>query len=140
MLLVFIAVVVAFKDKVYILLSWNTLKIHGCISINRNDRRGRDRMVVGFITPYAISALCVRIALSRGVLETTLCDKVCQWLAAGWWFSPGTPVSSTIKTDCHDMIEILLKVVLNTITPNIPSINRQWETILRENTPVACLG
>ena len=24
-----------------------------------------------------------------------LCDKVCQWLAAGLWFSPGTPVSST---------------------------------------------
>ena len=21
-------------------------------------------------------------------------DKFCQWLAAGWWFSPGTPVSS----------------------------------------------
>jgi hypothetical protein len=34
----------------------------------------------------------------------------------GWWFSPGTPVSSTNKTDCHDITEILLKVVLNTIT------------------------
>ena len=30
-----------------------------------------------------------------GVLDTTLCNKVCQWLATGWWFSPGTPVSST---------------------------------------------
>ena len=46
---------------------------------------------------------------------TTLCDKVCQWLAAGWWFSPGTPVSSTNKTDCHNIAEILLKVALNTI-------------------------
>ena len=26
-------------------------------------------------------------------------DKVCQWLAAGRWFSPGTPVSSTNKTN-----------------------------------------
>ena len=26
-----------------------------------------------------------------GVLDTTLCDKVCQWLATGRWFSPGTP-------------------------------------------------
>ena len=43
---------------------------------------------------------------------TTLCDKVCQWLATGWWFSPGPPVSSTNKT------EILLKVVLNTIKQN----------------------
>ena len=31
------------------------------------------------------------------------------------WFSPGTLVSSTNKTDCHDIAEILLKVVLNTI-------------------------
>jgi hypothetical protein len=35
----------------------------------------------------------------------------------GWWFSPGIPVSSTNKTDCHDVTEILLKVVLNTIIP-----------------------
>jgi hypothetical protein len=50
----------------------------------------------------------------RGVLDTTLCDKVSQSLVAGQWFSPSTPVSSTNKTDCHDIIEILLKVVLNT--------------------------
>jgi hypothetical protein len=33
------------------------------------------------------------------------------------WFSPGTPVSSTNKTDRHDKTEILLKVALSTITP-----------------------
>jgi hypothetical protein len=33
-------------------------------------------------------------------------------------FSPGTPVSSTNKTDHHDIAEILLKVALNTINPN----------------------
>jgi len=32
------------------------------------------------------------------------------------WFSPDTTVSSTNKTDRHDIIEILLKVALNTIT------------------------
>jgi len=48
-----------------------------------------------------------------GVLNTTLCDKVCQWLATGRWFSL---VSSTNKTDLHDITEILLKVTLNTIT------------------------
>jgi hypothetical protein len=32
------------------------------------------------------------------------------------WFSPGTPVSSTNKTDHHDITEKLLKVALNTIT------------------------
>jgi hypothetical protein len=40
---------------------------------------------------------------------------VCQWLVTGRWFSPGTPVSSTNKTDCHDITEILLEVALNTI-------------------------
>jgi hypothetical protein len=35
---------------------------------------------------------------------------------AGWWFSPGTAVSPTNKTDSHDITEILLKVALNTIT------------------------
>jgi hypothetical protein len=35
-------------------------------------------------------------------------------LAHGRWFSPGTPASSTPKTGCHDIAEILLKVALNT--------------------------
>ena len=59
----------------------------------------------------------VRILLKRGVPDTTLCDKVCQWLAAGRWFSPpGTPVPSINKTDRHDIAEILLNVALNAIT------------------------
>jgi hypothetical protein len=33
----------------------------------------------------------------------------------GQWFSPDPPVSSTNKTDRHDITEILLKVALNTI-------------------------
>jgi hypothetical protein len=36
----------------------------------------------------------------------------------GQWFSLGTPVSSTNKTDRHDTTEILLKVALNTINLN----------------------
>ena len=53
--------------------------------------------------------------LWRGVLDTTLCDKVCQWLMTGCGFSPSTPVSSTNESDRHDITEILLKVALNTI-------------------------
>jgi hypothetical protein len=41
--------------------------------------------------------------------------KVGQLLVTGQCFSPGTPVSSINKTDCHDIAEILLKVALNTI-------------------------
>jgi hypothetical protein len=59
--------------------------------------------------------LQVRTLFMVGVLDTTLCDKVCQWLAISWWFSPGTPVSSTNKTHRHDIAEILLKAALNTI-------------------------
>jgi len=45
------------------------------------------------------------VLLQAGVLDTTLCDKVCQWY----------------KSDRHDITEISLKVALNTITltPNI---------------------
>ena len=42
--------------------------------------------------------------------DTTLCDKVCQSLVAGLWFSPPK------RTDRWDITEILLKVSLNTIT------------------------
>ena len=82
-----------------------TITVGGC--------RGRDRLVVGFTTTYGIT--WVRIPLRRGVLDTTLCDKVCQWPPAGQWFSPGTTVSSTNRTDPHDITEILLKVALNNI-------------------------
>ena len=54
-----------------------------------------------------------------GVIDPSLCDKVCQWLTAGGWFFPGAPVSSTKKTDRHDITEILLKVALNTITLSV---------------------
>jgi hypothetical protein len=78
-------------------------------------------MVVGFIITYAISALSplmlwVRTPLRQGVLDTTLCDKECQWYVTGQWFSPDTPVSSTNKTDRYNIAEILSKVALNTLT------------------------
>ena len=51
----------------------------------------------------------------------------------GQWFSPGTRVSSTNKTDHHDMTEILLKVALNTITLTLTSstiIKLTWRLAL----------
>jgi hypothetical protein len=50
------------------------------------------------------------------VYSIQYCDKVCQSLATGRWFSPSTPVSSTKKTDRHDITEIVLKVALKNIT------------------------
>ena len=46
-------------------------------------------------------------------------DKVCHLLATGRNFFPGPPISSTNKTDHHDITEILLKVALNTINQSI---------------------
>jgi hypothetical protein len=99
------------------------------------DCRDRDCMVVGFynyLCNQCLSPLMlwVRTLLRRAVLDTTLCDQVGQWLAASGWFSPGTPVSSTNKTDRLDITEILLKVELNTITltqkPRYPSHMRRF--------------
>jgi hypothetical protein len=55
-------------------------------------------------------------------IKITLFNKVCQWLAAGQWFSTGTPVSSTNKTDCHDITEIMLKVALKKNTRTLSLI------------------
>jgi hypothetical protein len=55
-------------------------------------RQGCDHMIIGFTTTYAISAITTNVVswnpAKRGVLDTTLCDKVCQCLATGWWFPP----------------------------------------------------
>jgi hypothetical protein len=86
--------------------------------------------------------LWVRISIM--VRCTTLCYTVCQWLAAGRWFSPGPPISSINKAERHDIAEILLKVALNTIKqtktkqkPNdqqLPTRGRWWTII----TPFPC--
>jgi hypothetical protein len=52
-------------------------------------------MVVEFTTTHAISAYChlcyeFESRSWRDVLDTTVCDKVYQCLAAGQWFSSGT--------------------------------------------------
>ena len=52
----------------------------------------------------------------QGVLDTTLyVIKVCQRHVSG--FLRVLLFSSTNKTDCHDITEIILEVALNTITP-----------------------
>jgi hypothetical protein len=50
---------------------------------------------------------------------TAASDKVYQLLAHGWWFSPGTPASSTTKTGHHDIAEIFLEVALKTKNQSI---------------------
>ena len=59
--------------------------------------------------------LMLQVRISIRARCTSLCDKVCQWLATGRWFSLGPPVTSTKNTDRHDITEILLKVALTII-------------------------
>jgi hypothetical protein len=66
---------------------YSFIRVSGCVGRGP----GCDSIVAGFTTTYAHSW--------RGVLDTTLCDKVCQLLATSHWFSPGTPGSSANKTD-----------------------------------------
>ena len=75
---------------------------------------------------------CTRLAVA--------CDIVYQLLAHGRWFSLGTPSSSTTKTGCHDIAEILLKMALNTKN-QIKSINQVSgiSAIFRTRTnPIIC--
>ena len=81
--------------------------------------------------------LWVRIPPMRGVHGTTLCELVCQWLAAGGWFSPGSLVSSINKTDCHDIIEILLSGVTH-YNPN-SNPNPRWLRLKVKTLPLLTL-
>ena len=115
----------------------NLIKI--IYSLLKWGRHGLDHMVVGWngswifhpticaISAYHHSSCEFEPHSGRGVLDTMLCDNVCQWLATGPWFSQSTLVSSTNKTDCHDITEILLKVALNTINqPSLLKLNIEW--------------
>ena len=98
---------VALKHQNQSVIEWQQSVTLFEMNVNESNRilsrRGRDRMVVGCITTYAISVYhhlrCEFESRSRrGVLDTTLCDNVYQSLPAGRWFSPGTPVFFTNKT------------------------------------------
>ena len=87
--------------------------------------------------PITTNVVSSNLARARWT-HITLCGKVCQWLVAGRWFSPCTLVSSTIKTDRHDITEILLKVALNTIIPTL--LDRYTSTHLKISILSEILG
>ena len=64
----------------------------------------------GVLRKFIISSsCCFGIKFS---IETIAGDKVYQLLAHGWWFSQGTPASSTSKTGHHEIhvAEIGIKI------------------------------
>jgi hypothetical protein len=104
----------------------------------------RCRMVVGYITTYAISAnspvtLWVRIPVRRCAIDTSLCYEVCQWLAAGRFYFQGTPVSPTDQSDRHDITEILLNMGLITINQTKQTKRSHWFILESHQTVVYML-
>ena len=97
--------------------------IHNCNSDEKTHKQynvvvfsivvNENNIISILLCQYHLKYLCVEPII---IICCSLCDQVCQWLATGQWFSPGTPVSSTNKTDRHNITEILLKVALNSIT------------------------
>jgi len=94
------------------------------------DRYGRGRMVVEFATTYAISSYhlwCCEFESrsGRGVLHYVI--KFVSDLRQFGGFLRILRFPPPIKTDRHDITEILLKVALNAmIKPNQTMIYRNW--------------
>jgi hypothetical protein len=83
----------------------STLILGGCC--------GRDHMVIGFTTILHLCnqcpsplMLCIRIPFRQGVLDTTLCDKVCQWLVQDGGFLRFPP---PIKLTTRNIVESGIK-------------------------------
>jgi hypothetical protein len=74
----------------------------------------------------------------RGVLNTTLCDKICQWLATGRWFSPSAPVSSIKKTDRHDIAKKIAIRGVKYHKPNQIDVTLTCYTFLNSQAKTYC--
>jgi hypothetical protein len=99
-----------FVISILVFLKWKSYEI---LRIYRL-RRGRDHMVVGLTCTCAISTYHhYRCEFESHWGEVY---SIHHYVTYGKFVGfSGTPVSSTNKTDCHDIIEILLKVALNII-------------------------
>jgi hypothetical protein len=90
------------------------------------------RWIYNYLCNQYLSPLTLKvwIPFSRGVLDTTLCDKVCQWLATARWYSLGTLVSSTNKTDRHDIVKIDVKHhKQNQVNDRCTLYNLMWSSL-----------
>ena len=72
-----------------------------------------------------------------------ICVKVCQLLAVGWWFPPGTPASSTSETDIihhYHHLDMTLAVA-EALSPNKPNqtLNSQNQLQYNGRQQLICL-
>jgi hypothetical protein len=49
--------------------------------------------IYNYLCNQCLSPLMLWVRISIRAMCTTLCEKVCQWLVTGLWFSPGPPVT-----------------------------------------------
>jgi hypothetical protein len=95
--------------KLQLQISYPVVKMEECSIISLMNhtccyqlgRRGS--MVVVFTSTYVINVnhhwSCeFKSRPRRGVLDTTLCDQVCQWLAVGRWFPRYPPLIKLTPT------------------------------------------
>jgi len=99
-------------------------------------RRGRDRMIVGFTTTYAITAYyhwCCEFESRSGwgVQHYMIKFDSDLWQVGG--FLLDHPGSSTNRIVRHDIVEILLKVALNTIKQQT-NIDFQINLLMKNKT------
>ena len=123
----------------YLIIIWpivNTCKtsiVNTCIvklQPNSYNKRGLSwswsygSWICNYLCNQCLSPLTLWVwtLLRRGVLDT-LCDSLSVTCDR-------SVVSSTNKTDCHDITRILLTVVLNTIKPNQTIMRYQGSDIL----------
>ena len=90
-------------------------------------------MVVEFTTTCAIVAYhhlsCEFERHSwRGVLDKTLSDKVCQWLATGLWISLGSPISAT-----KVVTEIIVESGVKHLTSNGQMMDQTFVYVVHNN-------
>ena len=95
------------------MLQWN-VKVFGSFELRPRGRRDHIRMVVVQYLPITTTIVSSNPVHSEVYSIQNYVIKVCQRLAAGRSFSPCT-VSFTNNNNRHDIIDILLKVALNTI-------------------------
>jgi hypothetical protein len=109
----------------------NYLKSNSCANLNYvSPHFGGETYC---FCPVRLSVSATYVFGEVYAIQHNLCDKVCQWLAEGRWFSPGTQVSSTNTTDHQDIAEILLKVILSTITLTLPCLS-WFKRMLRDQS------
>ena len=89
-----------------------------------------DNWIYNYLCNQCLSPLTLWVQIPhRRVLYTTLCDKVCQWLAAGLWFSLGTLVSDIIEIIwMWRWFDLIWFLVFNTTFSNISTIS--WRPVL----------